>query len=93
MQSRTCTFSSSATLTPEYVRDGGQPLACYWSSWHDAYRDSDEFKAYLGCADKEDRCLGIFCVAVCDTVKGNGSVLKDSRKREAKTHLSVEWRD
>ena len=44
---------------------GASPgLACYWSSWHDAFRDSAEMKAFLGMED-EDRCLGLFIVAAC----------------------------
>ena len=60
-------------------------LACYWSSWHAAARDSDEMRAFLG-MDREDCCLGFFMVAACDPA------LKDSRTRSRETHLAVEWR-
>ena len=40
-------------------------LACYWSSWHDAARDSDAMRAFLDMG-AEDRCLGFFVVAACD---------------------------
>merc|ERR1712217_556603 len=39
-------------------------LACYWSSWHDAARDSSDMKDFLSMAE-EDKCLGIFIVAAC----------------------------
>ena len=61
-------------------------LACYWSSWHDAARDSDMMRNFLG-MEAEDRCLGFFMVAACDPR------LKDRRKRSPETHLSVEWRE
>ena len=60
-------------------------LACYWSSWHDAARDSDVMRSFLGMGG-EDRCLGFFMVAACDPA------LKDSRTRSRETHLAVEWR-
>ena len=60
-------------------------LACYWSSWHDAARDSAAMRTFLGMGD-EDRCLGLVIVAAC------APGLKDSRRRQAETHLSVEWR-
>ena len=60
-------------------------LACYWSSWHDAARDSDMMRGFLGMGG-DDRCLGFFIVAACEPR------LKDSRSRSAETHLSVEWR-
>ena len=60
-------------------------LACYWSSWHDAARDSDEMRTFLG-LEREDCCLGFFMVAACDPL------LKDSRTRSRETHLDVEWR-
>ena len=60
-------------------------LACYWSSWHDAARDSAEMRAFLNMGE-EDRCLGFFIVA-------RGKVgRKDNRQRTAETHLDVEWR-
>ena len=61
-------------------------LACYWSSWHDAYRDSADMRAFLHIGD-EDRCLGLFIVAARDPG------LKDGRSRDRKTHIVVEWRD
>merc|ERR1711871_1639807 len=35
-------------------------LACYWSSWHDAARDSDEMKQFLKMESNEDKCMGFF---------------------------------
>jgi nitroreductase len=70
-----------------HIQAGASPgLACYWSSWHDAFRDSAEMKSFLGMED-EDRCLGLFIVAACDPA------LKDSRRRAPEAHNSVEWRD
>lgn len=61
-------------------------LGCYWSSWHDAARDSDEMKTYLRMST-EDMCLGFFIVAdACDPN------LPDNRKRSPAKHLAVEWR-
>jgi len=37
-------------------------LACYWSSWHDAARDSNDMREFLDMGD-EDKCLGFFIVA------------------------------
>ncbi len=59
-------------------------LACYWSSWHDAFRDSNEMKDYLG-IKSEDKCFGFFIVAQVKPGK------KDRRKRDASL-LKVEWR-
>ena len=71
----------------KHAHPGGRLAgACYWSSWHDAFRDSAEMKAFLGMED-EDRCLGLFIVAACD------ANLKDSRRRAPEAHNSVEWRD
>jgi len=61
-------------------------LACYWSSWHDAVRDSDEMKEFLG-MEPEDKCMGIFCVAQKDPKRSS----KDRRKRD-RSILQVEWR-
>ena len=70
-----------------HLQASTQPgLACYWSSWHDACRDSDMMRAFLG-MDREDRCLGFFVVAACDPQ------LKDSRSRGPESHLSVQWRE
>lgn len=60
-------------------------LACYWSSWHSAARDSAEMKAYLNMSP-EDKLLGFFIVAACNPT------LKDNRQRDPAKHLSVEWR-
>lgn len=60
-------------------------LACYWSSWHDAARESVEMQVFLGMSS-EDRCMGFFIVASCHPN------LKDSRIRRPETHLNVEWR-
>lgn len=60
-------------------------LASYWSSWHDAVRDSDAMHTFLN-MKKEDKCLGFFIVATCDPN------LKDLRKRSPTSHLSCEWR-
>ena len=70
-----------------YIQAGAHAgLACYWSSWHDAARESEEMRRFLGMGG-EDRCLGFFVVAACEPT------LKDSRARGPETHLSVEWRD
>ena len=61
-------------------------VACYWSSWHDAARDSEAMRRYLKMGE-DDRCLGFLIIAACDPQ------LKDSRVRRRETHLSVEWRD
>lgn len=61
-------------------------LACYWSSWHSAARDSDEMRDFLDIGN-EDKCLGFFIVAPAKPG------LKDRRRRSADKHLSVEWRD
>jgi len=58
-------------------------VACYWSSWHDAVRDSAEMKSYLG-MKSEDKLLGFLIVAACKPD------LKDSRhKKPAET----DWRE
>ena len=59
-------------------------VAAYWSSWHEAVRDSKEMGEFLGMG-AEDKCLGFFMVAACEPG------LKDSRSR-GEAHLSVEWR-
>ena len=64
-----------------------EQLACYWSSWHSAFRDSTEMKDYLG-MEAEDRCMGIFVVAQKD-LKRCG---KDRRKRD-RSIMQVEWRE
>ena len=60
-------------------------LACYWSSWHDAVRDSLEMKTYLK-MDSEDKCLGFFMIA-----HAKRSNQKDRRKRDPSL-MAVEWR-
>ena len=51
-----------------HVQASASPgLACYWSSWHDAARDSDAMRAFLGMG-AEDRCLGFFIVAACENM-------------------------
>ena len=70
-----------------YLQASAYPgLACYWSSWHDAARDSEAMRSLLEMG-AEDRCLGFFIVAACEPR------LKDSRTRRPETHLSVEWRE
>uniref|UniRef100_A0A0G4FI28 Nitroreductase domain-containing protein n=1 Tax=Chromera velia CCMP2878 TaxID=1169474 RepID=A0A0G4FI28_9ALVE len=61
-------------------------LACYWSSWHSAARDSKEMRAFLRMGE-EDKCLGFLMVAACNPE------LKDTRTRTMDTHMCVEWRD
>ena len=61
-------------------------LACYWSSWHSAARDSREMSDYLRMKEG-DRCLGFFIVAACDPD------LRIRRSRRTEDHLKVEWRD
>ena len=60
-------------------------LACYWSSWHEAARDSEEMKQFLKMGP-EDKCFGFFIVACCSPD------LKDRRVRR-REELNVEWRD
>ena len=61
-------------------------VACYWSSWHSAARDSEQMRKYLDIG-VDDRCLGFFIVGMAKPG------LKDKRKRRADKHLSVVWRD
>ena len=61
-------------------------VACYWSSWHAAFRDSEEHSKFLG-MDAGDKCLGYFIVAAYD------QPLKDSRRRQPDTHMSTDWRE
>ena len=60
-------------------------LGCYWSSWHDAARDSDEMKEFLSIG-KEDVCMGFFIVAQVKRQQ-----LKDRRQPRNRT-MKVEWR-
>jgi len=59
-------------------------LACYWSSWHEAARDSFDMKNFLGMKE-EDVCMGFFIVA---QVKRQ---FKDRRTRDPAL-LEVEFR-
>merc|ERR1712054_690737 len=77
--------ATAAAVQNMHLQASAQPgLACYWSSWHEACRDSDEMRQFLKMGD-EDKCLGFFIVAACDPG------LKDSRTRRPEAH--VEWRD
>mmetsp|Transcript_9310 Transcript_9310/g.19514 ORF Transcript_9310/g.19514 Transcript_9310/m.19514 type:complete len:280 (-) Transcript_9310:382-1221(-) len=62
-------------------------LACYWSSWHDKARDSDEMKSFLK-MEPEDKCLGFFIVAQRDPKRCSP---KDRRTRDPSL-MQVEWR-
>ena len=69
-----------------HLQGSAQPgLACYWSSWHCAARDSEEMRSFLGMG-QEDKCLGYFMVAACDRD------LKDNRTRRPDIHLRAEFR-
>jgi hypothetical protein len=59
-------------------------LACYWSSWHDAARDSLEMKQFLNMGP-EDRCFGFFIIAHAKRR------FKDRRHRD-RSLIEVEWR-
>lgn len=59
-------------------------LACYWSSWHDAARDSSEMKRFLNLGP-EDRCFGFFIIAHAKRIP------KDRRRRD-RSLIAVEWR-
>ena len=59
-------------------------VACYWSSWHDAARDSKEMRDFLK-IDAEDKVLGFFIVSACHPSS------KDRRKRTL-TPECVDWR-
>mmetsp|Transcript_625 Transcript_625/g.1365 ORF Transcript_625/g.1365 Transcript_625/m.1365 type:complete len:281 (-) Transcript_625:199-1041(-) len=60
-------------------------LACYWSSWHNAARDSMEMKKFLDMGD-EDKCMGFFIVA---QAKNPEFQVRRTRERSL---LDVEWR-
>ena len=62
-------------------------LACYWSSWHGAARDSPEMKQFLKMEDPEDKCFGFFIVA-----GARDEHLPDGRRRKPDKHLACEWR-
>ena len=61
-------------------------LACYWSSWHEACRDSRPMHEFLGMAPG-DKCFGFFIVAEC------AKNIRDNRQRVATKHMTAEWRD
>ena len=70
-----------------HIQACSQPgVACYWSSWHDAARDSSEMAQFLD-VGPEDKVMGFFIVAACDPD------LKDSRRRACTPGENVEWRD
>ena len=60
-------------------------LACYWSSWHSAYRDSEEMREFLAMG-KEDKCLGLFIVAK------DGKTNRSDLRQRNQTNC-VEWRN
>mmetsp|Transcript_40143 Transcript_40143/g.84311 ORF Transcript_40143/g.84311 Transcript_40143/m.84311 type:complete len:299 (+) Transcript_40143:69-965(+) len=60
-------------------------LACYWSSWHDAARDSNEMKEFLGMGE-EDACFGFFIVAHAKNPDFR------PRRRRDRSLVDVEWR-
>lgn len=62
-----------------------EELACYWSSWHDAARDSEEMREFLG-MEEEDKCMGFFIVA-----KAKNPGFKPRRVRD-RSLMAVEWR-
>jgi len=63
-------------------------LACYWSSWHDAARDSDDMKTFLDMG-AEDKCMGFFVVA-----QAKPSFLRQTRDRRKRdpSIMQTEWR-
>lgn len=61
-------------------------LACYWSSWHEAARNSSEMSEFLALGP-EDKCFGFFQVAACDPAS-----LKDNRTRSPEKHMALDWR-
>ena len=68
-------------------------LACYWSSWHSAARDSLEMKQFLKLKNvNEDKCIGFFIIAQKDPTRCSN---KDRRKRDNSTNslMSIEWRE
>jgi len=68
-------------------------LACYWSSWHSAARDSIEMKQFLKLKNiNEDKCMGFFIIAQKDPTRCSD---KDRRKRDNSTNslMSIEWRE
>ena len=61
----------------------------YWSSWHSSARDSEDMRTFLNMEDPEDKCLGFFIVAPCETTE----LPRDMRSREAFVPLTTEWRE
>jgi nitroreductase len=77
----------AASVQNMHVQASAFPgLACYWSSWHSAFRDSDDMRRFLEMG-AEDKCMGFLVVAACEPGR------PDRRKRDPDTHLNVEWRD
>ncbi|XRB14077.1 nitroreductase domain-containing protein [Pseudoscourfieldia marina] len=63
-------------------------VACYWSSWHDAARDSAEMASFLGLEDKEDKVLGFLVIAAYAP-----DLLTDKDRRvRGRSHTMAEWR-
>ncbi|KAL9191310.1 hypothetical protein ACHAXT_001016 [Thalassiosira profunda] len=60
-------------------------LACYWSSWHDAARDSEDMKEFLG-MESEDKCLGFFIIA-----QAKNPSFRPKRIRD-RSLMAVDWR-
>lgn len=81
-------------------------LACYWSSWHEAVRDSRVMADFLG-MDWEggDRCFGFFIVATTDPNtqpppdrrhprwKPTTSNMSSSADGDIRGNETVEWRN
>ena len=72
-----------------HLQASAQPgLACYWSSWHDAARDSSQMREYLNMGEK-DKCYGFFIISSC-----HNDTLARRRFRSREKHLSgTEWRE
>lgn len=69
-----------------HIQASAEPgLACYWSSWHRAVRNSPLMHEFLQISP-EDKCLGYFIVARCKDGR------KDNRHRVPEIHLSTQWR-
>jgi len=60
-------------------------LACYWSSWHGAARDSTEMKKFLDIGD-DDKCMGFFVVGQAKNPEFQ------ARRTRDKLLMDVEWR-
>ena len=95
MHLQACAMSAAAAAAAAASSSLQYDLACYWSSWHSAARDSDEMKEFLQIAnDTEDKCLGFFMVAQKDPRKVvSSSFTKKDRRKRHKSLLTVEWRD